>query len=194
MYIPDWYELRDSELIDRYIELRDSGLITSEELYKLCDYLDSLAREEDRESRAEVQSRIKVLRSEARVLYAKLPTLSGPALLEAKSIASSKWAESKSLEAYLASSKSASEPTFQRTQQVKVSPAINQKSLNYLLSSPVESFRYYSNRYWRTNFIRSGYYGLLFSRLYIGSWHMPKIQQNFKYTYAQGSLAQLMHK
>jgi len=50
----------------------------------------------------------------------------------------------------------------------------------------------YRNKYTWTNFIRSNLTGMIFNRLYAGSYYEPLTAQNFKYSYKLGSLAEVL--
>jgi len=57
-----------------------------------------------------------------------------------------------------------------------------------------ESLRYFHRKYQFSNLIRSKYYGLIFSRLYIGSLTMEDFEQDFTFSYEPGSLAEFLHR
>jgi hypothetical protein len=51
----------------------------------------------------------------------------------------------------------------------------------------------YFQRHWARNLSTSRYYGLLFSRLYIGSWRSSSVEQDFQFSFKLHSLADYLH-
>jgi hypothetical protein len=61
------------------------------------------------------------------------------------------------------------------------------------LYSKAQHVHRYFMRHWAKNLSTSRYYGLLFSRLYIGSWRSSSVDQDFQFSFKLHSLADHLH-